>query len=173
MPSFFIIAFIWRGLIFPGSILLTTLPYSYRYSVIKCKHFRTGNDCRAAGKEPVARADNQDIVARADTGVSSDDMFCKRVLAFFDKFRHIIPDNHPVRRGGQGFLCPLCPFNAQRQPPVRCPDRGKPYSVKEYLADPAGGREDEPASFGKECCPDTAPELEVSDYLHPRERTVL
>src|SRR5512137_363042 len=86
MPSFFIIAFIWRGLIFPGSILVTPLPYSYRYSVIKCKHFRAGNDRCTTGKEPVVAGDNQNIVPRADCGVRRDHVLCKRVLAFLNKF---------------------------------------------------------------------------------------
>jgi len=66
MPSFFIIAFIWRGLMFPGSIFLTTLPYSYPYTVIKCKHLRARNDRCAAGNQTVVFCNDDHLVARAD-----------------------------------------------------------------------------------------------------------
>src|SRR5208337_4820834 len=77
MPSFFIIAFIWRGLMFPGSILLTPLPYSYRCTVIKCKHLCARKERSAAGNEPIAARNHQHVVPRADLRVCRDHMLCK------------------------------------------------------------------------------------------------
>src|SRR5512137_1379045 len=104
MPSFFIIAFIWRGLIFPGSIVLTTLPYSYRYSIIKCKHLLARNDCSAAGCEPVVPCHDQNVIARADGGICGDNVFCKRIFSPGNEFCHIVPDHDPVSRGGEYSL---------------------------------------------------------------------
>ncbi len=112
MPSFFIIAFIWRGLIFPGSIFLTTLPYSYRYSIIKCKHLRARNDCCAAGNEPIFACNNHHVIARADCRVCCDNVFCKRILALCHELCNIVPDDHAVRRGRKERL--------ERVLPLRC-----------------------------------------------------
>jgi hypothetical protein len=118
MPSFFIIAFIWRGLIFPGSIFLTTLPYFYRYSVIKCQHLRAGNDRCSAGDKPIFPGDYQDVIARADNGICADNVFCKRILPLCHEPGNILPDNNPVPGCRKERLEALCSFNAKRQPAI-------------------------------------------------------
>jgi hypothetical protein len=173
MPSFFIIAFIWRGLTFPGSILTTPLPYSYRYSVIKCKHFRAGNDGCATGKQAIAAGNNEHLVPRADLRISGCDMLCKSILPLPDELCNIISDDNPVRGGRKGCLQPFCPLNPERQPAVGSPDGCQPCPPGQYLTDPARGREDEPAAFREECGSGTPSELEVSNDLHAPKRTVL
>jgi hypothetical protein len=111
MPSFFIIAFIWRGLMFPGSIFLTTLPYSYRCTIIKCKHLRARKEGYAAGKETIAASNNEDIVARADLRISRDNMFCKRVFSLCHKRRDIFEDYNPITGWCEDSLKPSCPFD--------------------------------------------------------------
>ena len=167
MPSFFIIAFIWRGLIFPGSIFLTTLPYSYRYSIIKCKHLLTRNDCSAAGNESITPGNHHHVIPRADSGICGGNVFGKRVLALCNEFSHIIADNHAVSRWGQHGLHPFCPFDPECQPAVRCADGCKTDPLIQYLPYPPGGREDECAAFRKEAGSNTPAELEVSDDLYP------
>jgi hypothetical protein len=139
MPSFFIIAFIWRGLIFPGSIFLTTLPYSYRYSIIKCKHLRSRNDRSAACYEPVVPGNHQHVITRADSGICGYDVFCKRIFSQSNEFCHIIPDHDPVSRGREYSLKPLCSPDAEGEPAIGCPDGCQPGSLIQYLTDPPGG----------------------------------
>src|SRR5208337_4888642 len=81
MPSFFIIAFIWRGLMFPGSIFFTTLPYSYRCTVIKCKHLRARNDRSAAGDQTVIFCNDDHLVARADLRIRSHHVLGKDIFS--------------------------------------------------------------------------------------------
>jgi hypothetical protein len=173
MPSFFIIAFIWRGLIFPGSIFLTTLPYFYGYSILKCKHFRPGNHRGPAGEKPVFTGDNQNVVARANAGVCSGHVLCKRVLALCDEGRHVILDNDPVRRGGEDGMKAPGTFDAERQPAIRCPDGSQPAPVIQDLPDTPGRRVKELAPFGEETGAGKPAELVISYDLNPPKRTVL
>jgi len=118
MPSFFIIAFIWRGLIFPGSIFLTTLPYFYRYSVIKCQHLRAGNNRCAAGDKPIFPGDYQHVISRADNGICTDNVFRESVFSLCYELGHIVLDNDPVPGCRKERVETLCPFNAKRQPAI-------------------------------------------------------
>jgi hypothetical protein len=165
MPSFFIIAFIWRGLIFPGSIFLDSLPYSYGYSIIKCNHLRTRNDRCTAGNEAIVRRNDHHVVARADLRVGSDNVLGKHVLPFRDELRHILPDDNTVTGSGKVFLEALCTLDTERQPAVRGADCCEPYPFKEDLAYPPRCRELERASFGEESCARIAAKLVVSNRL--------
>jgi hypothetical protein len=167
MPSFFIIAFIWRGLIFPGSIFLTTLPYFYRCSVIKCKHLRAGKDRSAAGDEPIVSCNDKDLVPRADLRVRGNDVLCKRVLPLCHELRHVVPDRDPVTGRREDTVQPLRAFDPERQPPVGGTDGREADSFKEHLPDPAGRGEDEGAPLREKARPDARTELVVSDDLDP------
>src|SRR5208337_5647111 len=135
MPSFFIIVFIWRGLMFPGSILLTPLPYSYRCTIIKCKHLRARKECSAAGNEPIPARNNQYDVLRADLRVCRDHVLCKRILPLRHKLCDIVPDDHPVAGRREDRMEPAAPLHPEREPAVRRPDRRKPHAAVQDLAD--------------------------------------
>jgi len=167
MPSFFIIAFIWRGLMFPGSILLTPLPYSYRSTVIKCKHLCARKERCAAGKEPISLCNHHHIVPRADLRVCCDYVLCKRILALRHKLCHVLADHDPVAGRGDCGEKPSRPFDPEREPAVRCTDGCKADAVIEDLPNPPGGRQQELEALGKERGAAPAPELVVSDCLHP------
>src|SRR5512136_1351191 len=138
MPSFFIIAFIWRGLIFPGSIFLTTLPYSYCYSIIKCKHLRAGNYRSTASNQAVIAGNNQHIIPGAYCRISRGHMFCKGILALCDKLCDILTDNDAVAGWREQCLETFCPLDTQCQPAIRRPDRCEAHPPKENLTYPPG-----------------------------------
>ena len=158
---------------FPGSILYTPLPYSYRCTVIKCKHLRPRKECGAAGNKPIAASDHQYIVPRADLRVGCHYMLCKCVFSLCNKLCHIILDHYPVGGRRQGRMKPAGSFNPQGQPSVRGTDRCKPDPIVQYLANPSRSGEQKRALFGKERSTAQAPELVISDRLNPGERTVL
>src|SRR5512137_2357349 len=139
MPSFFIIAFIWRGLIFPGSIFLTTLPYSYCYSIIKCNHLHAGNYRSTTRNQMVIACNYQHIIPRADCRISRRHMFCKGVLSLRNKLRNIFTDNNAVAGYREQCLETFCPLDTQRQPAIRCPDCCEAHPSQEDLAYPPGG----------------------------------
>jgi hypothetical protein len=173
MPSFFIIAFIWRGLIFPGSMCGTPLPYFYGYSIIKCKHLRARNLRCAAGNKPVVASSHQHIIPGADLRIRGNDMPGERIFSLIHKFRNIITDYNPVTWGSKKDMKAPCTFDAERQSPVRGPDSSQAHAPVQDLADPAGRREDKLATFREESGPNTQAELVISDDLNPAQQTVL